>query len=461
MNTFPLNDALPSKRYHPKIREISIDNSDIMNTNELKRQKVTNAPNPNETKFIDINVDCQEAIFQYLTISDLVNVVETHANLTEAAGIVFTKSYKSKTFKINGMRCAFGGSYTTHVIKMNCIEINDQRLCSNVLQHFGAHIKRISINYHGLESSQKFIRNFHTELQTFCKDTLISLEIKNCCAFLIDQTFVALRELIINNSILQSHAKQLFPNLNRLQLLGNSVNGCTILEHNYPDLDHLALEISLKSFSPTTVLSALHRYQHISSLHLVASEVDWSFFHLVSELTNNLRSLHLHICSIDFIDQLDQPDQLMVLFKSITKIEITMDRDPFDDLQLNFVGIKELSLIVNANIGPGFIDFITRNHQLENLTIIAPNWNDIKLTDIDLHTITTQLLHLRELELRNCSVPVAAALRLPHECVTLKRFGFTRANKISQKIVRLLEQDWSMTTDKTGAFGQFYLCTRK
>ena len=60
------------------------------------------------TKLIDLNVDCQEAVFQNLNLPDLLNIAASHAAFLKASGYVYSRLYKNKTVRINGNRCTSG-----------------------------------------------------------------------------------------------------------------------------------------------------------------------------------------------------------------------------------------------------------------------------------------------------------------------------------------------------------------
>lgn len=401
----------------------------------------------NETTFnttlTDVNVDCQEVIFQYLNLPDLLNIVEAHKDFVEAARIIYSRCYKGKTVKINGTCWTMGESRITHTIKSDCIEIKDQRCFAQITSNFGDRIKKLSINFYNSNPIKRFFNEeIHDQINKFCVDSLVQLNLENCEHFsseAFQQPFTTLCCLTMKNCELpftSDNFYRLFPCLNRLELTRNTAIHPNFIECHIPTLEHLTLD-SNKGFSTENILIALYYNQQLSNLHLV-THFNSKFLQSINILMPNLRNLQLVILSYKFTDEMP------LNFKSVEKFTLTVDHGPFIDMSIGFEQLKELVIQINGSYGHDFTDFITKNQELTKLTIIAPSWNAIKLTDSDADKLGKPI-HLTELILRFCHISNVAASDLMNNCKMLKRFQFARNKTENDLILYVDKREWKWT----------------
>lgn len=79
----------------------------------------TNAIEP--TKITDINNDCLEHIFNYLSLIDLLNVADASKCFKQGVNLSFTAKYGSKKLKLQGIEPSPHQSY----------EVDDYKICNS------------------------------------------------------------------------------------------------------------------------------------------------------------------------------------------------------------------------------------------------------------------------------------------------------------------------------------------
>lgn len=396
-----------------------------------------------DTNLNDLNVDCQESIFQYLNLSDLLNISETDDDFTEAANIIYRRLYKNKLIRIDKNVCGFGHYPNTHTIKSGCIIVHNQRFYSRLLSNFGNSIKKLSIN---LKMKNYFneIEDIQAQINKYCAKSLVEFNIENCQHFTSKafvKPFSQVCALSLTNCVLQFTADEfnrLFPCLIRLELLKNKMKSehSVFIEQNFPNLKHWTLDH--KGFSRQNILMALFFNQQLSSLHLMTT-VDSKFLHLINELSPNLRNLQLVISSYDFTEDFS------INFKNVEKMKLSV-HGPFKNLPINFDQLKELEINVNDGYYHGFIDFIIQNVNLIKLTIDTPCWIVMNTDDIDVKLIG-QNLNLTELSLKRCRISDDAASYLMNSGKLLKKLQFRQMDPTEQLELNINKDKWKVDVD--------------
>ncbi|XP_055325661.1 uncharacterized protein LOC129579544 [Sitodiplosis mosellana] len=395
------------------------------------------------TELIDLNGDCQEAIFQHLDLVDLLNIAESHVNFLKAAGYMYSRLYKDKTIRINGKRCAMGVFFKTHTIKTDYIEVNDHHLCSQLLSIFGGHIKNLSINFNNTAPIERFFNDgVQAQINEFCSSSLVELTIENCQHFSSEafmRPFREVRYLSMQNCKLPFDTDEfyrIFPCLTRLELLKNTAVNPSFIEQHIPGLEHLALEVNYKGFTQKNILTALCFNQQLSRLYLM-SHVNTELLHSINELIPNLQHLQLVILFGQFTG-----DKL-INFKHVQKVKLTTDCDPFIDIPMKFDQLKELDIVANGGYEDGFINFIIRNKHLTKLSITAPSWNEIELSDSDVTTLG-QELNLTELTFQRCYITDNVAIDLMNDCKVLRKLQFDLMEPSEELNLNIKHNDWNV-----------------
>lgn len=424
-------DVHDDKIYHRAKRQISEEPIDINEDLETTFN----------TKLPDINVDCQEAIFQYLNFNDLLNIVDAHKDFLKAAGFIYSRLYKAKPIKINLSSCILKGHFGTHTIKSDCIELSDYRICSQFISNFGDRIKKLSIKFNSLN---KYFFDGEVLAQTnkFCANSLVELRITDCQHFpseAFTQPFTEVRCLSMTNCKLpfgDDELYRLFPCLNRLELQGNTVMYPSFIEHNIPELEHLSLNFKSNRLSSQNFLTALCYNQQLSSLNLM-TRIDAALLHSISELSPNLRDLQFGITSGG------SGDEISINFRSVEKLTLTTGRNSFKGVSITFDQLRELVIKVDDRYESDITDFITQNTLLTKLTIIAPSWNAIELTDFEVVTLG-ESLNLTELILKRCHISSNAASDLMNVCKMLRTFEFDQLYP-EEELVLDVNDNWKWT----------------
>lgn len=407
-----------------------------------------------------------------LSFTELVNRANKNKDLIDEAGLEFAR-ISQQCVKINGRRCVKGIFQLTHKVKVDCIEIYDRDLCYKVLRNFGSFITKLVIDFDGLEANDQFNKYMPNDINAFCANSLIELELLSCRKITFEKLinpFSEVQRVCLKNSYLEFNGKdlyRLFPSVNRLELLANNVayKGC--IEQSFTDLQHLAVQLSDRGFSNEHLFAALCQNQQLSSLHVVA-HVDSTLIQAISEATPFLQCLHLHIISYEF-----KEEDEAVHFRTVEKLLITMDGGPFINLPIWFTQLAELEVTINGALQDEDLSkFIARNEKLTKLSIIAPSWNRIELSDSDMNVLSAKLKCLTDFTLQRCNISIEAAVNMMKSASMLRVFRFSvtiinkdkpdLANKDQPELVNKdslllqLENKWKLTIDNNS-----YLCERQ
>lgn len=410
-------------------------------TNQIHhREKMTK----NETNETKIN----SSLLENLSFVELIEKIDNQKELIDEAGFYFCK-LSHQSIHINGRRCAAGLSRMTHKIRSDCIEIYDETLCSKLMRNFGKFIISLSINFDNLAAFDRYYSSIQHQIMEYCTDSLEELEVINCQNFKLHESNEAFKEMR-NVSLTacdfddkEVNLNRLFPNLDRLELLRNTLTNKDCIEKNIPGMSYLAISLNKNGFSKDNFLTALCFNQQLTGLHLL-SNINSNILQSITEVTPFLEYLHLHITSYDF------PDDQTIHFHNVKKLAITLTGSEFINFPIWFDHLLEMELTVNCGLGKDSMDFIIRNEKLIKLTIAAPSWKPVQLSDIDLMSIATKLPNLTDLTFQRCNISASGAIAFMKECKVLNDFRFTVENKNDDKtsLVAGVGNEWKLTEDE-------------
>lgn len=224
------------------------------------------------TTITDLNDECLEVIFMQLNVEDFLNVAASNKWLNMTAGLIFRRLHGHKTinFETNVAENA-------HSIGIdNILLINGFRACLQCLRCFGSYITNIGIQFTGTSVKQSnYIKQY---LNEYCVESLLSITFKNVpnlvgkneqkqcqnveCVYIMDcKLFKQL-----------SSFNKWFPNLNRLELINNTINPKFAATH-FPHLKEFRFFVICQYRTKNALKQFLSLFLNSNS-HIQSLEID-------------------------------------------------------------------------------------------------------------------------------------------------------------------------------------------
>lgn len=203
-----------------------------------------------ETKFTDINIDCQELILNHLSLVDLLNIADTSKEFKTAADLVFSKKFGSKRVDvvcIQPYRNLCGKSDET-------IEwIYSAKTCLQLLRNFGHLISILEFGpanvlekTHLRDSFPLLYKCAITYINEYCAESLTKIRIRQCPKGFLKflKPLPNVQSVEIDSfgfeGLSKDSMKILFPKLNRLIYVGFD-QSFGIIEHHFPHLEYFCV----------------------------------------------------------------------------------------------------------------------------------------------------------------------------------------------------------------------------
>lgn len=183
-------------------------------------------------RIIDINIDCQEHIFRYLSVKDLVNVAEANKQLKPAAALAFNRQYSKMKFVLYNIPMRpiqFKRTIFLSKKYSNIVTVATALYTFKLLRLFGRYI--LAIRLYGKDP----MHNFRPEILNYKR---IMQYINNNCS----ESLVWFEMLLHPDSLFDSVEKQ-FKNVEHLSIKGGKFNQQALRQINekFPNIRRLEL----------------------------------------------------------------------------------------------------------------------------------------------------------------------------------------------------------------------------
>lgn len=353
--------------------------------------------NHNVTEFLDLNIDVQLVIFEYLDLEDLTSVAETHGHFLYLAQDIYRRKFSKKVIGFIG----FGASKAENELK-NRMEINEFPMALNVLKHFGSFISSLEVSY---STNNKHIRDLYKCINFYCAKTLIEIKIDQHNTYNRDTFFgnmtksfwkverVSIRGHHNNFRSSTLSFRDLFPVMRHLSLTFVSYSHTNGLYQTFPKLEHLNVQVlefhDPFRFSESNTKLLLKENTHIQNLTLVY--FSRKFLKTVSELVPKLKYLEI----INFQTRFTFGDiNEEIRFKNVKKFKI--DAAIHGMPRVTFVNLVEFHTEAFHGIGFRWIDFLEKHSHVKRFYVENGQVNKEELERLtriqDLKLIDTSLL---------------------------------------------------------------------
>lgn len=435
------------------------------------------------TKITDINTDCLEHIFKYLTLSDLLNVSDASKYFKDAADFAFTAKYGKKAVTIGKIRTRLAS------MRNSCLEIDDLKTSLQLLRCFGHLIRDLKINVdfrfvidmNDVMFDAQSVRLLIDYVGIYGSNSLTSLTIRNATVQLLNLLkgpFLNMEKVEINTWCLESKLEKswfhkLFPNIKCLKC--KSVCGRVIyyecIENEFKSLERL--DISYVSFQcknlsnlylntneecaahNTNVKAALQLNPQLRTLSLPFIS-DFTILQHISEHKQQLESLSFQYASKDPLSFDDQ----VVHFKSIKALKMCFcNSNPRSDVKLmqkiplSFDSLEELTFQTCYDYSDEFFNFISNNQSIRKLNLRSCGiLINTQRCSVNRQKLLRALPLLKELHLMCCYISVDEVLAFATSFKSLEKFKFNLYPlENDSKLLKRLSPEWSSSFSELGS----------
>lgn len=233
------------------------------------------------TKITDMNSDCIEHVLKLLNFLDLSNVAASNQILCSVACNVILRRYlhKKLTLILDGPQFMTDDSRAFKVENSRIKALN-LRAGLKSLYYFGRLYSKIQINYKRMTLRQrKMIELYSGE---YCitnhessSSSLIEIELENCTRDAlrwIETPLKSVQKVVVtgNSELNFLELNKKIPKMNFLKLTWLQVTNANCIEHHFPHLKHLEVEVRDRKlyFTEENVQNAVIMNPQLSSIHV-------------------------------------------------------------------------------------------------------------------------------------------------------------------------------------------------
>lgn len=447
------------------------------------------------TKITDINTYCLEGIFNYLTLSDLLNVSDACKHFKDAADFVFSAKYRKKAVIINEIRV-----FRTRLldIKTSYIKIDDIKTSLQLLRCFGHLILKLKIyvvfstcDERAIKFGANSVKLLVKYVGFYCFTSLTSLTIKKGpvqVLNLLKRPFLKMEKVEINtwdsprSKLDKIWFSKLFPNIKCLKYesVFGRVTDYECIENEFKSLEHL--DISYGFVKCKNLFNCSKR--NITNEECIAHNTNVK---VALQLNPQLRTLSLPFIS-DFNilqDICEHQQQLECLsfqyaprdssscngkllhFKTIKKLKVCFcgpnrrsdtelmaiptTGNEMQKIPLSFDILEELTFETCYQYSDEFFDFIRKHQSIVKINLRSCRWPRFYLDDINRIKLHQALPLLKEIHIMCYTLQIDEAIAFTTSFKALEQFSFKLFlwDKFSE-LVKRLSPEWNSSLNSHG-----------
>lgn len=346
-----------------------------------KRKNDNGAAEPNESpdqlKIIDLNNDCLEHIFKYLSLVELLNVADARKSLKDGIDQAFTSKYGKRKVKFN-IKIYEPDEELLRKVNENDEEIEIVEFVTGLkfLRSFGKLTSTLTMVYNDLQQNQRL--EMDNYLSGYCTETLnelIFLDVPKGAIAGVNEPFIKVNKLWIHHGELGrklSDFGRWFPNMQHFTLDSILSTNGKCIEVHLPKLKHFEIKSAVEA---KNIANCLRLNPHVQTLRVSNDDN----LQIVLEAASELRQLEeLYIRS--FEDAIVTTEEV-VHFKSVKKFELNyyLGRRPLPKIPLSFERLEECSIKVQDLPSSDLIKLFIAEHQ--SVKKIAITFDSSKIAD--------------------------------------------------------------------------------
>lgn len=400
----------------------------------------------------DLNDDCLENIFKYLSLLDLLNIATSDDRFSGASCWALKRKLRGRMVKIDSTNISITGEQTDYIFDDVYYANHSVLMVMRFFKYFGKLITKLNVDYK-LKCGE-FYRGFQQEVESgilnYCTKTLRKLSIKNMQRTFdvlndIRKPFEMLYSLTIHGGYLKNVGQfnKWFPELRSLALLFNYHGKGNCIGVHFPKLEKLNLreldfnQYYLNCFNLSDIEQAIRMNPQLRDLSVRATdaELEYGFCKFVDKHLPRLE--HIELTS-DF-DELKNEESKVI--KNIKKL--TTERVP----KLTFTQLEELRLFHIEN-GVEAIEFAEQNEHLIKLIITIDDMSTFRLKSEDITRFIRSVPKLTELTLDWDLITTDGVVQLLKDCKSLRKFRllfYFRSSLYEQFMDEHIAPEWKIT----------------
>lgn len=334
--------------------------------------------------------------------------------------------------------------------KENVIKLYDINFAMKIFEMFGNLITNLKIDYETLPAKQ--INVINEQIQKYCLDSLNHLEI----GYIFGNELMSLKGpfskaenvSIFNQSthgILKTNGmnfKQMFPKVRRFNVAGVSFTDPKCLEHNFPRLEHLNLNLKEKNHEYIEKIIQLN--PQLKSISLI--EASWNLLNKVNQHVPTLTSLKL--------TNLDRAkyEGKVIHFQNLKFFEFNDYTKSLKKSYISFESLEEFDCYYSFD---KFYDTFIQNKQLKKIRIG-------RINNEQLLEIAEKLSNLEEmLTFYNTNGSIEEVIQFLQQAHKLKLVIFAQIDSNTQSAIeKRLGNEWEIIREHS-QFERFAAILRK
>lgn len=330
----------------------------------------------------DVNNDCLEKVFRYLSLGDLLNVADSSKHLRAAAELTYSYKYGKKQLYIFELAI----EWDQDIEIGDEINIKDWKRSYQILRCFGHLISKLDIwmllsfvvfkKWPGKEKCRTLFEHFISYVNEYCANSLTEIKILGNMDGTWDhlkKPFRLVDKLHMGGGFEKDLLPKLFPNVRSLVFDCTWCTGFVSIDSfNFPCLENMDLiypshhhGVDIVSKHCGRLYSFLRSNPQLQSLTLptIANE---NFLQTINECVPNLQKLSLD----DQFGYILTYNRAAVHFKHVKYFEFEVfNSKPFPNIPLTFDQLEEFSLKMCTEYNEEFYTFLGRNPSIQKITL--------------------------------------------------------------------------------------------
>lgn len=396
--------------------------------NSAKRQRVNNGirnVNPmkrNTMNISDLNIDCLEEIFEWLSLNDLLSVADTSIRFRRVSGLVLNRKY-GEHVSVHNANIQIG-----LLNYFDEADIKGIRSSLRFLRCFGHLISELDIRFDN--TVQSHCNALFHYMNKYCAQNLIRFSILGSQQITIDmisKPFPNVKNIIISQCTLGrklTNFNKWFPQMQHLELSDNIILDTKCIEKHFSHLKHFIYRntwnTSLQRFNEQNLKKFIYSNGQLRNFRL--SHANMELVRYMSQYLHQLYDLHIPPQA----GSINVNANERIQFKGVKRFDIpqlfyrsfplnSFEFDQLDELKATGVIFNDLR------------DFVRKHSTITNLTIKNKDANGTKFTVENMMEIAKALPSLSNLYVHHqTGLSFDEIIRFMAELKQLKDFAFTK-----------------------------------
>lgn len=368
-------------------------------------------------RITEINIECLEIAFKYLSLDDLLNVANTNTHLRNAAKLAFASKYRKKRINVQWTE-SIPGIADEGYLKMSL----------RMLRCFGELISSLEVScYFVNDKSDTFLQRLLDYVSEYCATSLTELVVNRCPKGAWDRVqtpFQSVRNVFLNSSrsIRGDNLNRLFPEMRQLNLgYLCSVYPLTDLDHHYPNMEEINISDDPAFFLNCNETDAFESFFRLNP-QIRSLKMPFMTHAYLQHVNKHLLLLE----NFELIYKGHLPDTIgeKISFKSVISFKVHSTGDKLPLIPITFNDLRVFSLDIRSlKDNRTLYEFLNEYPTVQKLSI-KHNMLTMSEKNINIFRLLATLPLLSDLDLRFWKFTPDKAIYVMKNAKHLKRFFF-------------------------------------